>query len=1083
MRKLLSVIACLVMGVTMVMAQSKVVKGQVISAEDGEPVIGATVMVTGTQVGITSDMDGNFELSVPAGSKTLTVSYVGMVAQVVPFDKAKKIILESDQQMLDDVVVLGYGTAAKQTFAGSAATVKADAIEKIQATNAVNALAGKVSGVQMNTASGQPGQTTPTIRVRGISSINAGNAPLYIVDGAPYDGDINNIAASDIETMTVLKDASTTSLYGARGANGVIVITTKKGSMKGGGATVNVDAKWGVNTRAAKDYNLVNNPAQYYEMYYASLYNKATLEDGLTPEAAHVWANDNLITGDYGLKYQIYSIPQGQYMIGSNGKMNPNATMGNVVNYKGQDYLLQADDWMDEVYDQGTRQEYNVSISNANEKGAYYSSVSYLNTEGITANSDYERLSARLKADTQAKSWLKVGASASYTHYEAKALGEDGSSNSSGNAFAYATQIAPIYPVYIRDGKGNILVDGNGIKRYDYGDKANAGLDRPYFTSGNALSDIQLDTNEYEGNAFTGNAYAEVDFLKYFTFKTSNSVNLDETRTSNVINPFYGAYASSNGILSKYHTRSWSYTFQQMLTYRQTFADVHHVSLLTGHESYMNRYYYLYGNKSNMFDPTNSELAGAVTDGGINSYTSKYNTEGYFARLDYDYDGKYILGGSFRRDASSRFHPDNRWGNFWSASAAWVINKEDFLDVDWIDILKLKASYGEQGNDAIGNYLYTNTYNIENSGGNVAATPVQKGNKNITWETNANFNAGFDFELLRGRVSGTVEYFYRKTSDMLFSFPLPPSFGFTSYYANVGDMVNNGIEAELTLGLVQTKDFNWDLSLNITSYKNKIDYLPTERKTMTVDGVDGYSSGSYYYGEGESLYTFYTKRYAGVDPVTGKAQYWGTFTENVLDAEGNPVLDENGKNVTKQVEKATTNYSEADYHLCGTSLPDAYGGFSTSLSYKGFDLSLDFTYQIGGQVYDGDYASYMATPSASQKGSAFHADLLKAWTPENPSSTIPRNTFGDSYTVSSSDRFLTDASYISLNNVNFGYTLPQTLTRKAQIERVRFYVSADNVYYWSKRQGLDPRQSITGGASAAYYSPIRSISGGISVTF
>ena len=296
-------------------------------------------------------------------------------------------------------------------------------------------------------------------------------------------------------------------------------------------------------------------------------------------------------------------------------------------------------------------------------------------------------------------------------------------------------------------------------------------------------------------------------------------------------------------------------------------------------------------------------------------------------------------------------------------------------------------------------------------------------------------------------------------------------------------MVNNGIEAELTLGLVQTKDFNWDLSLNITSYKNKIDYLPTERKTMTVDGVDGYSSGSYYYGEGESLYTFYTKRYAGVDPVTGKAQYWGTFTENVLDAEGNPVLDENGKNVTKQVQKATTNYSEADYHLCGTSLPDAYGGFSTSLSYKGFDLSLDFTYQIGGQVYDGDYAGYMATPSASQKGSAFHADLLKAWTPENPSSTIPRNTFGDSYTVSSSDRFLTDASYISLNNVNFGYTLPQTLTRKAQIERVRFYVSADNVYYWSKRQGLDPRQSITGGASAAYYSPIRSISGGISVTF
>ncbi len=1078
MRKLLSFIVCFLMSMSVMMAQSRLVKGTVVSSEDGLPIIGATVMVTGTQTGTTTDLDGKFELRVPNGSTTLTVSYVGMVTQQVSVDKAKNVVLHPDQQMLDDVVVLGYGTASKQTFTGSAATVKADAIEKIQAANPVNALAGKVSGVQLNTASGQPGQTSPTIRVRGISSINAGNAPLYIVDGAPYDGDINNIAASDIETMTVLKDAATTSLYGARGANGVIVITTKKGQNKGAGATINVDAKWGVNSRAARDYKLVTDPAQYYEMYYHALNSYAGTK-GMDPAAAHAWANANMIEGDYGLQYNVYSVPQGQYMIGANGKLNPNATMGNLVTYGDQQYLLRADDWMDATYKNGNRQEYNVSVSNASQTGSYYTSVSYLNTEGITDNSAYERLSARLKADTQAKSWLRVGASAAYTHYGSKALDEDGVSNSSGNAFAYATQIAPIYPLYLRDAQGNIIVDANGITRYDYGDGENAGLTRPYMSMGNALSDLSLNTNKSEGNAFSGTAYATIDFLKHFSFTTNNTVNLDETRMSYVTNPFYGAYASSNGIVSKYHVRSWSQTFQQILNYSQTFAEKHEVEAMLGHESYDYRYYYLYANRTNMFDPNNNELAGAVTDGGVNSYRTHYNTEGYFARAQYAYDGKYILNGSFRRDASSRFHPDNRWGNFWSASAAWLLNKEEFFDFDWVDQLKVKASYGEQGNDNIGNYLYTNTYTIQNSGGNVAAVPSQKGNKDITWETNANFNAGVEFELFKGRISGSVEYFYRKTSDMLFSFPLPPSFGYTSYYANVGDMVNNGVELEVTLGLVETKDFNWDLTLNLTSYKNKIDYLPSERKTMTVDGVDGYSSGNFFYGEGESLYTFYTKRYAGVDPETGLAQYWKTA--NKLDDQGNVMKDAKGNVITEEVK--TTNYSEANYHLCGTALPDAYGGFSTSLSYKGFDLSVDFTYQIGGQIYDSDYASAMNAPSATQKGSAFHADLLNAWSPDNKGSNIPRLTFGDSYTAANSDRFLTDASYLSLNNINLGYTMPVTLTRKAGIERVRFYVTADNIYYWSKRQGMDPRQSITGSTSGSYYSPIRSISGGLTVTF
>lgn len=982
----------------------------------------------------------------------------------VPVKPSVKVFLKSNTELLDEVMVVAYGTAKKSAFTGSATVVGSEEIGKIQSSNVANALTGKVAGVQLNTSSGQPGATTPSIRVRGISSINAGNDPLIILDGAPYDGDLNNISSQDIESMTVLKDAASNALYGARGANGVIIITTKKGTS--GQARVTVDAKWGSNSRATQDYNFIKSPAQYYEMYYGALKSYFMNEQGMTEAAAHVSANTNMLSsGDYGLGYNVYTIPQGQYLIGTNGKLNPNATLGNVVSYNGQEYTVMPDNWLDEAYSHGLRQEYNVSVSAGTDKSSFYASISYLNNEGITANSDYERLTGRLKADYQVKEWLKFGANMSYTHFDANSLGEDGSSNSSGNIFAYATQIAPIYPLYVRDGQGNIMKDSNGITVYDFGNN-NAGMSRPFLSGGNAYAANLLDTNNAEGNAMTATGFAEVRFLKDFKFTWTSGVAIDETRSTSFTNPYYGQYASSNGIPSKAHTRNLSYNHQQLLNWKRSFGS-NNLEIMLGHESYRSKYYYLYASKSNVFDPNNTELAGAITENGSDSYVTDYNTEGYFGRAQYDFAEKYFLSGSYRRDASSRFHPDNRWGNFWSAGAAWIISKEDFFDVDWVDMLKIKASYGSQGNDNIGNYLYVNTYEIVNAGGSPAANPSTMGNKDITWETNGNFNAGFDFELFKGRLSGTVEYFFRKTSDMLFSFPLPPSFGYTSYYANVGDMTNQGIEAEFNATAIKTNDFTWDINLNLTHYKNKISYLPEERKTMVVDGVPGYSSGNYYYGEGEPLFTYRIKKYAGVSE-DGQAMYY----KNVKDEAGNVIGQE-----------ATTKYDEADYYLCGSALPDVYGGFGTSLSYKGFDLSADFTYQIGGLVYDSDYASLMAPPTASSKGTNFHADLLNAWTPENTSSNIPRFQFGDNYATASSDRFLTKASYLSLQNLNFGYTLPANVTRNVGIEKVRVYLTADNVWVWSKRQGLDPRQSISGSVTNSYYAPMRTISGGITLTF
>jgi len=1065
-------------------AQNKQVSGTV-TDESGEPIIGASVIVKGkATMGTVTDMNGKFALDIPASTTTLVVKYLGMQEQDVSASSNMVIKMHPSTSNLDEVIVVAYGTAKKSQFTGSATVVKADDIGKIQTPNLADALVGKVSGMQMFNSSGQPGITSPTMRIRGNTSINAGNGPLIVLDGAPYDGDLNTINTMDIESITTLKDAASNALYGARGANGVIMVTTKKGAS--GEARISVDAKWGANTRSTQDYNYIKNPAQYYEMYHGALKNYFVNTMGYSSDDAYKLANQDMtLSGnDYGLGYNVYNVPTGQYLIGTNGKLNPNATLGNLVSYQGQNYLLKPDNWLNDVYKQSLRQEYNINVSSGTDKSSFYVSAGYLNDEGIIPNSGYTRFTGRLKADQQVKSWLKVGGNMNYTNYKFSYLPstEDGASNSSGNVFAIATRIAPIYPLFIRDGKGNIMKDTNGITMYDYGDGGNAGLSRPYLGNSNALSDLLLNTNGGEGNAFGGSGFAEISFLKNFKFSSINTVNENEIRYTNVTNPYYGQYASSNGIVVKEHDRFFSYDYQQTLTYAKD-IELNHLKVMVGHDYYRNLFYTLYADKSNMFDPNNHELNGAVVNGSPGSYTTDYNTEGYFARGDYDYDTKYFASLSYRRDASSRFHPDHRWGNFYSAGAAWVISKEKWFNpLSWIDQLKLKASYGEQGNDNIGNYRYVDTYTIVNSDGNPAAIPNLKGNENITWEKNGQLNTGVEFSLFKERLNGSVEYYYRKTSDMLFPFPLPPSFGWTSYYANIGDMRNTGVEINLSGDIIKTRDWTWNVDANITFQRNKITSLPPERTTMTVSGVKGYSSGSYYFGQGIPLYTYYMRKYAGVDD-NGVAQYY----QDVVGDDG------------KTTQKKTTDYSNAaTLYLCGTALPNAYGGFSTSLKYRGFDFSANFAYQLGGLVYDADYAAAMASPTASSKGSAFHADLLNAWTPDNTTSQIPRLQFGDQFTASVSDRFLINASYLSLQNINLGYTLPTRICKHLGIEKVRIYGVCDNAWLWSKRQGLDPRQNIepsqldssganaggTGGFNtASYYAPIRSFSGGLTLTF
>lgn len=1090
-KKILFLLVCALMSVNMVFAQTSQVTGTVIDSETGEPLIGAQVKVEGTNIGALTDLDGKFTLkNLPRSAKQVVVSYMGMNTVKAYIKPHMAITLTADAQDMNEVMVVAYGTQKKGTFTGSAAIVGAEDIEKVQVTNAVDALRGKAAGVQINTSTGQPG-STPTIRIRGINSINAGKDPLIVVDGSPFEGSLNDINPTDVESMTVLKDASSTALYGARGGNGVILITTKS-AKKNQKATLTLDAKWGSNMRAIPNYEMITNPAQYYEMWYKGLNNYAQGKLGMDANKAWQWANQNLTEGnEYGLGYNAYSVPEGQYMIGQNGKLNPNATLGNIVSKNGQEYMIVPDDWTDATYGNGLRQEYTLSANGGSEKGSFYASANYLSNEGITVASDYQRFTGRLKADYMIKDWLRVGGNMNYGRFNRNYLGNDGSSGSSGNVFAL-TNIAPIYPIYIRDGKGNIIFDqASGHNLYDYGDRKYHGLYRPYLSQANPLNSNMLDTSNQEGNTFNGTGTFDI-YLPYgFTFTSINNAYLREHRYTSTTNRYFGQYASSNGQVSKEHDRTYSYNYQQRLNWMHQYGK-HNVEAMIGHEYYRLHDYALWGSKSNQAVDSNKELDGAVVLIGAGSNAGDYNSESWLARAMYNYDEKYFVNLSGMRQASSNFHKDNRWGTFWSAGAGWMMTKESWLeDANWLNELKLKASYGENGNDAIGSFRYINYYNIVNSNNEVSFTPAAYGNPDIKWEKNAKFNVGADFSMFDNRFYGSVEYYSNRTTDMLTWFPMAPSTGYTGYYANVGNVRNNGVEIDLHGEIIRTKDLKWDIYANLTSNHNEITSLPKERRTQDMDGRMGYSSGSFFYTEGMSVYTMFDRKYAGLYTkdtyaMTGDTEFDATkegqsmWYKNVYkkDADNNEIKTAEGARVVEKV-ITTTTYSEADDYLLGDVLPDVYGGFGTGLEYKGFDVSVDFQYQLGGKVYDSSYASLMGMDN----GYGMHKDLLNAWAPGNTGSSIPRFQYNDSYMNGGSDRFLEKASYLSLQNITLGYTLPAGLLSKLQISKVRVYAVADNIWVWSARRGLDPRQSITGGASQAYYSSIRSISAGVNVTF
>ncbi|WP_010180658.1 SusC/RagA family TonB-linked outer membrane protein [Aquimarina agarilytica] len=1047
------------------LAQNQMVSG-VVYDNFGIPLPGVNVFIENKAAGTVTDFDGKFVIET-AVDDTLIFSYIGFLTQkiLVANNSIIDVKLLEDSESLEEVVVVAFGKQKKEEITGAVTTIKSAEVNQVQTANVIQGLTGKVAGVQIIQQNGQPG-SGPSIRFRGIGSINSSSQALIVVDGAIYNGSISAIAPQDIESISFLKDASANALYGSRGANGVIIITTKKGKR---GLSVSIDSKVGFNTRAVPEYDILSTPQEYYEAYYNRI-RIGLINGGDTPEDAAKKASQGLIDGGRGLGYNNYNVPNDQLIDPTTGKLNTDAQ------------LLYNDDWQKESFKTGVRTENYLSVRGASDKTSTFLSLGHLNDEGFAINSGFERVTARLSVDHTPKSWLKLGINANYarTQQDSPLLGLG--SGAVSNLFGWARNVAPIYPVYGRDSKGNFVLDEAGNRQFDFGtgDDDFVGT-RPSFTANtNPIATTLFGIGDNTFDNISGRSYLEFDFLKHFNFRYNYSIDIVSGNVTQFNTPVGGDAQRVNGLITSRATNGTTLVNQQLLNYKQDF-NKHSISALIGHESTDYTFKYLAGQVTDVALPDTAVLDNGTNTQFLSGYEANYRVEGYLSRLTYDYDDKYFLNGSFRRDGSSVFASKNRWGNFYGLGVAWSVHKEAFIaNVDWISILRLKASLGQQGNDALlyeqnrtsvgdrdnRNYFpFLDQFDIVNSGdGSPAASffalgQVQ-GRESVVWETSTNINAGFELGLFSNKINLGVEYFERNVEDLLFYDPVSLSEGVGSIPSNVGDMENKGIEVELGANIISTPNVDLSVNINATHFKNKVTKLPDE----FID------SGIFRLQEGKSRYDYFTRLFAGVNPDTGAA-IW--FTDELDANTGNPT----GNRITTEDGATAT-----EYFVGKSAIPDVYGGFSTSFRCKQFLLDIGFAYQIGGYGYDGIYQDLLG--NATSPGNNLHRDVVTStWTPERKSAPLPRIDTTDNDQTTTSDLFLVDASYLSLQNVSLGYNLPKEILSVFKLTSAKIYVAANNVFLWTKtRKGYDPRLSVTGNAINEY-SLVRATSLGLTLNF
>lgn len=1061
--KSLNIIILLMACAMPLMAQQKItVKGKVLDREGG-PVISAGVFVKGTVTGTVTDAEGNYVLEDVPSDGVLTASNLGYVTSEEPVNNRTIVdfVLDEESVVLDDVMVVAYGTAKKESFTGSASVVKGEELSKRIVGNLTKSFEGTVAGVQVTSGGGQPGEGG-SIMVRGTGSVNASSSPLYVVDGIPYDGAISAINPADIETMTVLKDASAGALYGARGANGVVVITTKKGGKDR--VSINYKGNFGIASRSLKRYDLVGMD-DYVELTYESLRNSAQYGTGMDFEAASAYASGKLGETIGGLKNPEYYNPYKNYSWSelidrSTGKVKEDAA------------AAWNEDWMDEISnDKAFRTEHILSVSGGTEKSSYLYSMGYYKENGTLQNTDFERFTGRLSGDVQATDWFRTGMSANFAHSTSSY--QDASGTATSNVWYTAQFMAPVYPVYLKDMDGNNVLDGNGNLQYEYGSEDDNGYANRVTAQGfNSRAELYNNHAYYKRNSLSGRAFVKFGTTRkdamLYGLNIDINLGLDFTDYGRTVtnDKFHGNAAAQGGSVAKYNTRTMSYTLNELLSYRRDFGQ-HSVDVLLGHEYYRYNYNYALGAKSGIVDGID-ELGTAVTTTANTSYSNDYAIESVFARANYGYADKYYLDVSWRTDGSSRFYKDNRWGSFWSVGASWRISQENFMASasSWLNNLTLKASYGVQGNDNLGSYyVWQGLFNYGwPNGTRPGATATSIENKLVTWEKNGNFNAGIEASLFKGRLSATIEYYSRKTRDMLLNNPLAISSGFSGYDDNVGSMVNRGLEASFRGVVLDTQNFHWDAGLMISLNRNKVTALTASQDVLNY--------GNMVIEVGRPIYTFYMSKSAGVSPATGRQMYY-SYYRYAVDETGAVVTEKCPEYVTDNVALA----SMSKYYY-GSREALFSGSFSSNFTFlKNFDLSFLTTFSVGGKIYDSLYAGAM---NVTYAGNNWHRNVLRRWRKPGDITDVPLVEIGGSR--ASVGEELMDASYFAVKNITLGYTLPARLTEKARIKSLRVFFTADNIALFSGLDGMDPQYNFVGTVSYTY-APSRVLALGLDINF
>ena len=1047
-------VLCISLAVSQLWAQAtRTVTGKVTDAQ-GNPVAAAAVQVRGTKIGTTTAADGTFRLNVPENATTLVITSLNFREQEVNIAGQSNVTvaLTEAATSLDEVVVtVPYGTVKRSAFTGAQTTINAKQVEKQQVTSVTRALEGLAPGIMATNGGGAPGSGAAIV-IRGFNSINAANGPLYVVNGVPYDGLITGIAPEDIESISVLKDAAASALYGSRAAGGVIMIVTKSG--KKGRPAVNVRVTQGFMSRGIPEYDRVGAKDYYEGMWEATrnsfIYNQAPL----TMAAAGVKASNELTSAN-NLVYNAYNVAGNQLVDPVTGKLNPNAQ------------LLWNDSWEDVLFRTAPRLNANLSISGAGDKSDYYMSIGYTKEVGTMKFTDYERFTFRANINSQATTWMKAGLNLDGSYAERNDVINGGTATS--NPFYYTRYMGPIYPVWQRNTTtGEFILDAQGGRVLDWGVPTQMGA-RPYAANSNLLGTLELDdrsTKRYNANV---NPYIELALHKTLTFRTNLGLNIWEDNGTTYQNNQFGDAQNVMGRSTKQFDRQLSLTANQILTWNKDFGN-HNVRALVGHENYMYRYSVLSGTRIGFAYPGQTELTNAgATEGFPSSREDNHRIESYFTNVNYDYQGKYLLSASVRTDGSSRFSNNVRWGTFYSAGIGWNIAREDFMkNVNWLNELKLRASYGEVGQENIGLfYQYGNYYYSGGQAPTGGQTPTydppnRPANVDLQWEKNVKFNVGVDFAILKNRVQGTIEYFRNTSQDLLFDVELPPSTGFLSAYQNVGANQNRGIELFVGYNAIRRRNFDWRIDLNLTHITNEV-----TRLAPIHEAKGGFNSGNKRFAAGRSQFDFWLRDFAGVDAATGEALYY------------RDVVPRGADNKPTGARTVTNNINLADFYFVGSAIPDFNGGITNAFRYKNFELSLLVTFAYGGKFYDGNYAGLMHSGSY---GTAWHTDILKRWQKPGDVTNIPKLHNNVANQDGASSRFLFDASYLNFKNINLSYSLPVKTANRLHLASLQMFGSVDNAYLFTAKKGMDPQRDF-GGNSNATFPPFRTISFGLNASF